>query len=300
MRKWRMLREEPAVGGGEPGASAEGGSPAAAVPPAEKSWLDEAPEDVKEILKTNKSLTKFKTPWEAAKAYVHLDRVHSGSIAIPKEGAPAEEWAAYHRKLGVPATPDEYGTVKDAKLLPEGMAWDEAGEAAARAELHKLNLTPAQYRGVMALYIQNSKGGNDQLAQVFSEQARAGMADLEAKWGANTKRNLALAARTGAEFGGQEFITLLDLPIPGLGKDGQPGRIGDHPAYLRFAARVGDAMLEDGLIHGGDLHTDKGSAQAELDKLMNDRKSAFWVKGPGHEEAVKRALALNEIIAGDM
>ena len=249
-------------------------------------------------LKDSKSVRKYQTPEALAQGYVNLEKLHSKSVAIPGPEAKPEDWVAFHRKMGVPEKPEGYGTAKDMKVIPEGFDWDEVRERNFQNYAHGLGLTPKQYKALLEKYVEGESAIADKAREASGQAMQEAITALQTKWGGNYKRNVALAQRTTVELGDPDFVKLLETDVPGI------GRLGNHPAYLAFAARVGDMLLEDALISGGDLTTGKAEAQAELNAMMDPSKmkdpaSAYWNKNhPQHAEAVTRSHQLQQIIQG--
>ena len=78
----------------------------------ESTWIPES-------LKAEKSLEKFKSPEDAFKGYVELERKLGKSIEIPGKDASAEARDKFYERIGRPKTSDEFSSdkpLKDAEI----------------------------------------------------------------------------------------------------------------------------------------------------------------------------------------
>ncbi len=285
---------------------AGGTPPAPVIPPAAPSSFDWGTVDP--ALKTEKGLAKFsgKTEKEllghVGRAYIELDKAAGGMVRIPGADAKPEDVAAFHTKLGVPEKPEGYTDSKTLGIIPEQFqaSWDNESEARFRSAAHKAGLTPAQYKAVMTAYIGETQANLDKAISGSLDGLQAAQEALSAKWGGNYKRNLSLSQRTTQSFDSpdREFGRLLESEIPGVGK------LGNHPAYLAWAARGGEAMLEGRFISGEDLTTSKGDAQKELTALNAELAANSTSKTPMTKEdrmtKVNRTLELQKLISGSI
>lgn len=257
--------------------------------PAPATWRDAlAPE-----LKTAKTLDKFRgASWDEvgpqlASSYINLEKLHGGSIRIPSADAKPEEIAEFNRRLGVPEAPDKYGVTA---AVPEGMPWDKGAEGEFLKVAHANGLTPKQVKGVLDWYVGAAQKSFDQQVQEGNEQAEKGWAALQERWGANTDRNVGLVQRAALEYGGAEFLQLLETPVPGIGK------LGNHPAMNEFLFRLGDQALEHGFIKGDAVTLKNSDAKAEIANTLADKAHPYFdANDPKHAEAVQHMAELYAI-----
>jgi len=249
-------------------------------------------------LGTEKTLEKFKGKDERevlgqlARAYTGLEKLQGGMIRIPKEDAKPEEWAEFNKKIGVPET---YSSAKELQVVPEGMEWDDQIEQNFSNFAKSIGLTAKQHKAVLERYIQTTQQLQDRSAESHAESVRESMAKLEQAWGANLKRNVALAVRTTQSFDDAQgsFKALLETELPGIGK------LGNHPAYLAWAAKVGASMLEANFINGEDLTTSSADAAKELADIMKNPDYLSKDKNPAeHDRLVARTHQLRQIMEG--
>lgn len=272
--------QNPALPVGQPGEPKTG-------EPVPKSWRDAIPKEHQGA----KTLDKFRgNTWDevgpqVVSSYINLEKAYGGSVRIPGEGAKPEEIADFHRKMGVPESPDKYD-VKAA--VPEGLPWDAENEKAFLKTAHTQGLTAKQAKGLLDWYVTLEQKGLDYAGDEAKKGIEDGWNALSVKWGANTERNVAIAQRTVLEMGGPELAARLEEVDARTGKP-----LGNDPALLTFLYRVGDMMLEHGFIKGDTVMLTTKSAQAEITTIMNDPKHPYFVaKDPGHADAVKKVAEL--------
>src|SRR4030095_3808230 len=76
------------------------------------AWRPTLPDE----MKAEPSLGGFKDVGALAKAWVETKRLVGDAVKVPKPDASPEERAAFHRKLGVPQSPDQYGETVTGQL----------------------------------------------------------------------------------------------------------------------------------------------------------------------------------------
>jgi len=250
------------------------------------SWFDGLPEG----LRANPTLQNFKNKDIAAVAesLVESQRMIGGSIRLPGEKDTPEDRTAklekIYNQLGRPETPDGYKLT--APTAESGVPWDEAKAEAFKGVAHKLGLTQAQVEGLAAYDVERSMAGAVDSTQAYNDC----MAKLDQEWGAASKQMLGLSRRTASTFFDQE--TLAAINSTGLA---------NNPNFIKALARMGKDLMEEGLIVGGreGMGDDGGiaSLQSELDKTMQDPKSAYWDKQhPNHDAAVTRMESLRRAL----
>jgi hypothetical protein len=241
----------------------------------EPSWRDSLPEKIR----GEKTLTKFKDASALAESYINLEKHAGGAIKVPGENATEAEWNAFYEKAGVPKDTAGYGIDFKALKVPEGAIFDEAQFG------HLLNWTRSQgfnkrqTNAIIDRYFQAEQARLDAKAQTSSTTAETALGEMRKEWGALTDRNVALVQRGVAEFGGTDFAQYLDES--GLGND---------PRFMKFAFKVFQPMMEDGLIKGENLGMKSADAKVEIEKLMKD---PGWIKGdPSIIEKIRELTSL--------
>src|SRR6185295_14318056 len=189
-----------------------------------------------------------------AKSYVETKRMVGDAVKVPGADATPEQRAAFHRKLGVPESPDKYEVTLPS--VPDGHpAWSPELVTGFKGIAHQAGLTPPQVQAVIGWYAANSIQTRDVLTatQAKAQQAQQAesMAQLEKEWGPKDgpvwNRQVALARNT---------VRQLFSDDPKLAELAEMR--GNDPAWVKGLARIGEQMLEHGFL--------EGDAPAEVDK----------------------------------
>jgi len=276
-----VVEEKPAGDNGAAGATDTG-------------WYEALPAG----LKAEKSLEAFKDkPISAVvESYVNAQKLVGGSLRIPTEKDTPEERAAkvakIHEANGRPASVDKY-VVKPPAAAEMGISWDDKIQGRILAFAHKHGLNNEQAQDAINLAADLYKGEQPDYAADFE----ACMKELEngsegnPGWGSTTKRFLSVANRTVSTMFPPEVMDQINR-----------SGLGNSPSFLRGMYRIGKELMEDGVIfpevEGAAPGNERTAAQAELDKLIGDPKSAYFdTKLPDHDAAVQKALDLRRFLA---
>lgn len=132
-----------------------------------------------------------------------------------------------------PITPEDYGDF----TLPEGMAVDEALLAEFKDTAAELGLTKEQAQRLVDLKaksIQQMQEAWEATSQQWVQEVKT---DPEIGKG-NFDKSLSSAAKALDQFGTPELRALFNA-----------NGLGNHPELVRFCARVGQAIAEDGPVN---------------------------------------------------
>lgn len=220
-----------------------------------------------------------------AKQFVDSQKMIGGSVRVPKDDAPQEEWDKFYQKLGRPESADGYKFP-----LPEvdHGQWNEKAVASFKKAAHGLGLTPRQAQGLMHMYA-------DMERQAVKERqggTSTRIEELKTEWGEAFKNNLAIAKSATRQIFGQKFIDMLNRT-----------GLGDDPDLIRGMVRVGKDLMEDGVIEVGEGFSSLSSVQDEINAVMNLDKSGrekhpYWNdRLEGHAEWVDKMFKLREVVA---
>jgi hypothetical protein len=239
-----------------------------------------------EDLRKDPTVAQLKDFPTAMKSLVDAQKYVGGAVRIPKADAPPEEWQAFHKKLGVPDTPQGYGT--DVPTLPEGMEWDQRQADAFRVAAHKLGLTPAQVKGLQEWQVQWMGQEVTTQAQGRRDHQQEVEGQLRQKYGANYERFTALATRALGHLADAETVAYLE----------QSG-LGNHPGLIHAFVQMGQLLAEDRLIPAeveGTMTPDQ--AKTQWHAINSDSKHPYWdARNPGHQAAVQEVAKLFQIMA---
>lgn len=220
-----------------------------------------------------------------AKQFVDSHKMVGGSVRVPKEGAPQEEWDKFYAKLGRPESADGYQF--PLPQVDHGQ-WNEKIVGDFKKAAHGLGLTPRQAQGLMHMYADMER----QAVKERGANTQTRISELKTEWGEAFKNNLAIAKSATRQLFGQKFIDMLNRT-----------GLGDDPDLIRGMVRVGRDMMEDGTIEVGESFSSLASVQTEINAVMNldkegREKHPYWNdKLAGHKEAVDKMFRLREVIA---
>lgn len=272
-----------------------GSAPASAPLPADASPGEPATRDARdwraalpEELKPVAAAKGWRTPAEALKSYVHLERlVGAEKVALPpKDGQGNRDWSTWEgwNAIGRPDAPEEY-----AFNAPPGHGFtdgDRAFQAHMAPVLHRAGLAQWQVDLLAGGLAEFGTRHHAQTERSAEDHRASAEAELRREWAGGYDRQMDLANRAIRVFGGPEAVRALI--------DSGAGR---HPAIVRAFARIGAALAEDGGLPGdrpGGAVT-SARARGEIQRLKSDSEfqAAFLDRmHPGHEAAMTKMLRL--------
>lgn len=162
-----------------------------------------------------------------------------GQPAAPQgEGQPAAP-TGEQQPQGEPAQPQgEAQPIDFDSLVPEGAVIDEQTATDFKAVAKELNMTQDQAKtliGLQARLYQSQAEAQQQQVETWANQVRE---DREIG-GEKLQQNLTVAQKAIREFGDESLVSLLN-----------ESGLGNHPALVRFALKVGKALGSDTFVSG--------------------------------------------------
>ena len=268
----------------DPGAPPPGAPPAppppAAPPGAPPAWMEG--EGWTPELKGDKTLSKYKSPADLAVAHVNLQKMMGSKVDVPDVNTPPEKAQAFWSRLGVPDTPEGYTP----PAIPEGYTLDENLMGGFRKLAHEVKISKEGADKLMSWYVAEELKKATGYQAEYAAEKEEGMKALRGEWGAAADQNIGLCQRVVAEFGGADVQAVLN----------ETG-VGNDPRMVKFLAKLGRVMAEDGLMTTQDLGKSSTDAQTEINKVMNDKSHAYWNESaPGHKAAVEAMARLYELV----
>jgi hypothetical protein len=199
--------------------------PPAGNPPAQTSWRDSLPED----LKGNASLSKFSDVANLAKAYVHAESsIGKKGVIVPGEKSTDEDWENFYNQIGRPEK-DKYSfdLPKDKKLNDETIG--KFKEVA-----FKSGILPKQAKALVDWFSEHEENTLKNVATERENAHKLGIDNLKKEWGQGYDKEIGSARVFMKEVGGDEFKQYLEST--GLGND---------PVMIKFLAKAGKLLGED-------------------------------------------------------
>lgn len=246
------------------------------------SWRDSLPED----LKTDPTLLPIQNVADLAKSYRHAQSlVGKKGVIPPSEKASPEEWAHFHKQLGMPEI-DKY-EVKP----PEGLGLDETALKGFRELAHKSGILPRQSQALMDWYAKYQTDTLSNLEKETELTQKAQLAELRKEWGEGYNKQVALAVQAVKQFGGEEMQAYLEKT--GLGNDTR---------LIKMFAKMGQFLGEDKLR--GEGNSRYGKTPSEIQNQLNDiwrdpKHPARDSKHPGHARAKAEMEELYQQLADE-
>lgn len=281
-----MAEETTVVTGGQ--GTGESGVTTSAGSLSEGDWRSVLPPD----LQQEKTLEKFKGVDGLAKSYVELEKDASRlrnakGVIVPGENAKPEDVDAFHKAIGRPDTPEDYGFTKPDNL-PEGVVWDDERMAAYAKVFHANGIPKAAAHAIIQAHTESviQEAAADEKAQ--KEFLEASTVAIKKEWGKDFEANLAQAEAIIEKLFGSEFKSLL-----------KSTGLGNHPAVVRGMFKASQMIGEHALSTGDGsqgtkpTHTREGLISMKMDPRYHQpgKKDPAYIK---EVEEYNRQLALIE------
>jgi|TARA_R110000772_G_scaffold75594_2_gene163970 hypothetical protein len=233
--------------------------------------------------KDDKSLSNFNNMEDLLKSYKHAQSlVGADKIAIPNKHATDEDWNEVYKKLGTPATPDDY------KYSFKDDAVDANSLKSFNQAAHKLGLLPKQAEGIINYYNEINNTQSIDQENNAAEISKNTEAELKKEFGSNYGKRLDQAKRLATSTLGEEFLnnTLL--------KDGS--RLGDNLDIVKAFSSLADKLSEDEIIKGDADYQTVKDIESEI-KTLTQEGSPYWEKGhPNHNKNVDEVFKLRQLL----
>lgn len=250
---------------------------------AAKPWYESIPEpEAREHIKSK----AYANPAELALANYNLTKMQRNAgdvVTIPGKDATPEAMKEFHRKIGVPDTPDGYNeTLKfdaNVQVDPTFLQW-------GKDTFHKHGLTPAQAKGLADDWNGFIAAHNGSVLDADRAANEADLNALQTRWGTELEQNKAA---------GRRVVDALGLSTDLIGKiEANMG----SAAIVELLAMIGRKSDEGGFFNGnngGDpndpSNMTKEQASAKIKELQGDAeftKRYTDPKHPAHADAVKQ------------
>ncbi|GLS17967.1 hypothetical protein GCM10007874_09830 [Labrys miyagiensis] len=197
----------------------------------------------------------------------HADRLQSEiadlrsrALTPPGANATAEEWEAFHARLGRPDRAEGY-EFRMPEGLPETMPYDGQAATAYKGWAHRYGLTPRQAQGMHDEFVRHQAGQYAAASQALAQRSQAAHDALTRVWGdrgsAGYSENLQHADRFIRSNGGDALMA--ELKASGL--VAQSGAV-LSPVLAQAMARAGRALYAEAeFVSGGHANPAKDPAR---------------------------------------
>ena len=188
-----------------------------------------------------------------------------------------EHRASLEKRLGAggvrPKSADDY-KLPDTDTF-KGLALDDAGSKAFRAEAHEMGLSQAQYESVMSKYAEMAPALVNAGKEVTADDTIAALTDV---WKDNTKQEIAGAYGVAQKLAEKSGVSFAEMDAA----------IGNNPVAIRMLASLAKEMAEDstpasanGAIGGGKTITELMADPAYSD-IRNPNHQAISAQVRAH------------------
>ena len=241
---------------------------------------------IPEEYKEEKALQNFSTMDDFVKSYLSAQKlVGANKVAIPNKMATDEDWDEVYKKLGRPATPEDY---------KYSFGEDEINQDQLKTfneTAHKIGLLPKQAERIIKFYNEmNAQQSADQ-TKVFEQKQTEAMTNLKKEFGPTYNKRLDQAKKLATETLGSEMLNNTIL------QDGS--RLGDNVSVIKAFSMLADKLSEDEIIKGeGTGYVTASEIEKEISELTEEG-SPYWNKThPNHKKAVDQVFKLREQLNG--
>jgi len=244
---------------------------------------------IPEELRTHPSLADVKDVAGLAKRFIDTKAYVGNGIQIPKPDAPAEEWAKFNAKMGVPETPDKYEIPKPPAGLK--LPWDETIEKEFKSVAHKAALRPDQVKTLVEFDQQRALKQRDAEMTENALIKRAAEEALAKEWGPKGSptynSQLGKARWAAKELGGTD--PMASALVEALGED---------PGFIKMMVKLADMIGEErGFPSEPYGAMSAADALAEYTQMIKDKTGPYYKPmHPDHDTATERVLFLRRIL----
>lgn len=212
--------------------------------------------------KLSKFAEKFTDPKDALKTAFEFRQKLSNAVVLPGKNASEEDIKEFHKRLGVPDSPDGY------KIdYPEDESLKE--ELSMIVErMHAKGATPEAVQAAVEARKESVEKGQEAYLESLEQSRIQAEEALKKDWGNDYDKNAKYAQRGAVQFGGDEFKEFLEKAEV----DGVP--LGNHPQFLKVFSAIGRKMGEGGLHMALD-EDEKQSMSSEIDTLTEQAHAAM-------------------------
>jgi hypothetical protein len=277
----------PADAGGIGGTGGSGTPPAA--PAANGEWYSTIAD---EGIRTWAAAKGWKDPTAVVESAYNLEKLigfdRAGrTLVVPGDDATPEQIKAFHQKLGVPATAEEYAPhIK----VPEVGGDPEFAKTAA-SKFHELGITPKQAEALSTWFNEQQGGAVAKMQEQAAEASNKAFGEVVARWGKDADMNLEMGKRAA-----QSFIPAKDPAERQVVLAKIEAAIGTE-AMLTMFANIGKNLGEHRMASGepSGMGMSANEALTKRAQLMGD---PAWTKDYATNKTKQDLMfSLNKVIA---
>lgn len=224
---------------------------------------------------------------EAIKSHHNLEKLLGHEkVPIPKDEKDVEGWARFNKAMGKPDTAEGYA-LPDVKL-PEGMEGQGYDKKAFAEQMHKMNATPAQAKGLWKAYTEMTQSVYTKAMGDFTKHMGEVTNQLRGEWGDAYEGNIQLGQLVINKFTANkeenDFVT---------------ATLSKNPLGSKFLAKIGMEFAENklGEFAGKRFDLTPDEIEKELNDIRNDPNHPYRdehnkATAKEHQAAVEHVLSL--------
>lgn len=222
-----------------------------------ENWHTMAPEGY-EDLREDKTLPRFKNPWDMARSYVQVRKqVPLEKIARPNENFSEQEWNEYYDAGGRPSTPGDFN-IKMPEGFPEDK-WDQAKAVKYQDFFHKIGLSKKQVDAITAFNNEDVMAVLQDNKQREEMEATIVWDTIHKEWGRafdqNVHRgNVAIHVGSNGDEGLEQSLL---------------AKVNKDPELLKLVSNLGGKFTENSPFETPSVPT-PGDLKTQIDKLRAD------------------------------
>ena len=201
---------------------------------------------------------RFASPQEMLKAINKLQGDVSSRIKTPGEDASDEDIEKFRAALGVPETVEGY-EVKP----PEGTEFTEVDELLLEPLKNiafERGISADALQGLVQEFMTFQSALQEDALQQLDDFQKQSLNDLHTEWGAEREKNTNIVTQMVAGFTDNSLKDLMESTVEGQ------GRLGDHPAMMRFLVQIGRTTQEGEVLIGASP-TQRADIQTQITEL---------------------------------
>lgn len=251
----------------------------AEAPVGSQQWFDDLDAD----LKSNPSVTKFKTKADMAKSYINLEKtLGKNRVVVPTEKSTPEEWKAFFKAGGAPDAEDAYDIGMED--LPEQARTPAEALSAFRKAALENGVTKKQFDSMFKAYKETTNNRLNQEVESINKMRENTETELRKEWGAAYDGKVQNAQKVVEKF----------FKDNGIRKEFSI--LANDKGFIKALSQIADQLGEDAIVGRAKLTMTPDEAQAEVAKMLGDRKSPFFNDlHPEHQAYKDRYNALVEM-----
>lgn len=228
-------------------------------PVGSQQWFDDLDAD----LKSNPSVTKFKTKADMAKSYINLEKtLGKNRVVVPNEKSTPDEWRAFFKAGGAPDKEDEYDIGMED--LPEQARIPAEQLSALRKAALDNGTSKKAWDAIFKTYKEGSNARLNQEVESINKMRENTETELRKEWGSAYDGKVQNAQKVVEKF----------FKDNGIRKEFSI--LANDKGFIKALSQIADQLGEDAIAGRAKLTMTPDEASNEASKMLGDRKSPLF------------------------